>query len=64
VFTHHCTACERRQLMFVRQITDVAPVAGGLEVTFTCWCGVEQTGVLADLTATSTRSVGGDLVAA
>ncbi|MCH1867732.1 hypothetical protein [Nocardioides sp. CFH 31398] len=56
MFTHHCTACERRQLMFVRQISDVAPVADGLEVSFTCWCGAEQTGVLDDLTAGSTRA--------
>lgn len=46
MFTHHCTACERRQLMFVRQISDVAPVTGGLEVSFTCWCGAEQTELL------------------
>ncbi|WP_299056770.1 hypothetical protein [uncultured Nocardioides sp.] len=64
MFTHHCTACERRQLMFVRQITDVAPVTDGLEVSFTCWCGAEQTGVLADLTAGSTNAVRRDLVAA
>jgi len=64
VFTHHCTACERRQLMFISQVGAVTPVAGGLEVGFTCWCGAEQSGVLDDLTATATRAPGRVLTAA
>lgn len=43
MFVHHCTACERRQLIFPSQVTAVAETGAGMKVSFTCWCGAEQT---------------------
>ncbi len=42
-FTHHCTACERTQLIFPTQLTGVAETDQGVVLTFTCWCGATQT---------------------
>ena len=41
MFTHHCSACDKRQLIFMSQVT-LTGVAGGTELAFTCWCGAEQ----------------------
>ena len=43
MFVHHCTACQKRQLIFPSQVTSVAP---GPRLSFTCWCGVEQSAVV------------------
>lgn len=45
MFTHTCSACERRQLIFSTQITDVTPAANGIAYHFTCWCGQAQMAV-------------------
>lgn len=48
MFTHHCSSCEKRQLIFPSQVTGVAHApAGQLAYTFTCWCGSEQAHVMA-----------------
>lgn len=50
MFTHHCTACDRNQLISLTMATSMAKVAdGGLHVDFTCWCGAEQAHTLASL---------------
>ncbi|MDN4171902.1 hypothetical protein QWY28_02995 [Nocardioides sp. SOB77] len=42
MFTHVCTACAKRQLIFPSQVTAVAESERGPVATFTCWCGAEQ----------------------
>jgi hypothetical protein len=42
VFKHHCSACDRTQLIFPSQVSSVASGADGAIATFTCWCGAEQ----------------------
>ena len=53
MFTHNCTACERRQLIFFSQVKKVAGTEAGPAATFTCWCGAEQTAVIKLAEATS-----------
>jgi hypothetical protein len=43
MFENHCTACDKRQLIFPSQITGMANTDHGIVVAFRCWCGVEQT---------------------
>lgn len=43
MFDHHCTSCDRRQLIFPGQVTDLANTDRGIVLTFTCWCGSTQT---------------------
>ena len=43
MFDHHCTSCDKRQLIFPSQITAMANTEQGIVVSFTCWCGDEQT---------------------
>ena len=43
MFEHHCTACDKRQLIFPSQITAVSNTEHGIAVAFTCWCGAGQT---------------------
>lgn len=43
MFDHHCTACDKRQLIFPSQITAMTNTEAGIVVTFTCWCDAEQT---------------------
>lgn len=45
MFVHHCTSCAKRQLIFPSQVTAVAGADRGVRMTFTCWCGAEQTAV-------------------
>ena len=54
MFTHHCTACDKTQLIFLSQVTGLAGTDRGTAVTFTCWCGSEQTW-LAGLRPTDAR---------
>lgn len=43
MFTHHCSACDRRMLIFPSQILSVREHADGLAYQLECWCGAEQT---------------------
>jgi hypothetical protein len=43
MFTHTCSHCSRRQLIFGSQVTAVTAVENGLAYTFTCWCGETET---------------------
>ncbi|WP_110180507.1 hypothetical protein [Nocardioides solisilvae] len=48
LFTHHCTACDKVQLIFPSLGHAVAETPEGPELAFTCWCGAEQRHVLVD----------------
>jgi hypothetical protein len=51
VFDHHCTACDRRQLIFPSQVSRLTNTDHGIVVDFACWCGSAQsllTGASAD----------------
>jgi hypothetical protein len=43
MFDHHCTSCEKRQLIFPSQVTSMRNTDHGIVVGFTCWCGSDQT---------------------
>jgi hypothetical protein len=43
LFTNHCHACEKRQLIFPSQVKAVLETDAGVELLYTCWCGSEQT---------------------
>lgn len=43
MFTHTCSACHRRELIFPSQVTGMENTDQGIVVTFTCWCDAEQT---------------------
>ncbi|MXG89262.1 hypothetical protein [Nocardioides flavescens] len=43
MFDHHCSACDKRQLIFPSQVNALVNTADGIQVSFTCWCGAEQT---------------------
>ena len=43
MFKHHCSSCEKTQLIFESQIQSVTGTAEGVVATFTCWCGATQT---------------------
>ena len=43
MFDRHCSACDRTQLIFPSQISAVTNTDHGILVSYTCWCGVEQT---------------------
>lgn len=43
MFKHHCSACDRTQLIFMSQFTGVEGTPDGIQATFTCWCGSKQT---------------------
>jgi hypothetical protein len=45
VFAHHCTVCERRQLVFPGQVDRIDNTDHGMVLGFRCWCGAEQTAV-------------------
>jgi len=42
MFAHDCRSCGKRQLIFVNQVTSLVNTDHGIEVSFTCWCGAEQ----------------------
>ncbi len=42
MFTHTCTDCAKRLLIFPSQITGMANTDEGIVVAFTCWCGADQ----------------------
>ena len=43
MFDHHCTSCDKRQLIFPSQVTTMTNTEHGIVVAFTCWCGAKQT---------------------
>lgn len=43
MFDHHCTSCDKRQLIFPSQVTRMDNTDHGIVVAFTCWCGADQT---------------------
>ena len=43
MFDNVCTSCHRRQLIFPSQVTGLDNVDGAIVVTYTCWCGADQT---------------------
>jgi hypothetical protein len=43
MFDHHCTVCDKRQLIFPSQVISLANTDRGIVVVFECWCGSEQT---------------------
>ena len=40
MFDINCPACERRQLIFPSQVTNLVNDEQGIVVFYTCWCGV------------------------
>jgi hypothetical protein len=55
MFDHHCTACDKRQLIFPSQITAMTNTEQGIVVSFTCWCGDAQTMTTGRAAARSTK---------
>ncbi len=45
MFDNNCQVCASRVLIFPSQITSLANTDHGIVVTFTCWCGTEQSQV-------------------
>ena len=56
MFLNECTACGREQLIFLSQVSAYDRTSRGLEARFTCWCGAEQSSLVAPATP-STRAV-------
>ncbi|PKH37168.1 hypothetical protein SAMN05192575_10191 [Nocardioides alpinus] len=52
MFDNFCQVCASRVLIFPSQVSSVANSADGIVVTFTCWCGTEQS----QLTGRAARS--------
>jgi hypothetical protein len=46
VFTHVCSVCDRRQLIFPSQVSAVSAGDDAPVATFTCWCGATQSAPL------------------
>ncbi len=42
MFDNNCQVCAARVLIFPSQVTSLANTADGIKVSFTCWCGTEQ----------------------
>ena len=58
MFTHHCTACGRRELIFPSQVVGLENTDQGIVVRFACWCDAEQTLLTgADVPAPATPAV-------
>jgi hypothetical protein len=57
MFDHQCTACQKRQLIFSSQITAMANTDHGIVVSFTCWCGADQTMVTGNAATTASKVV-------
>jgi hypothetical protein len=55
MFVHTCSVCESRQLVFPSQIEALDNTDHGIIVSFTCWCGAEQS-LLTGRYATEPRS--------
>ena len=57
MFDHHCTSCDKRQLIFPSQVTTMANTEHGIVVAFTCWCGAEQSLVTGNRAVSSEKVV-------
>jgi len=60
MFDNFCLVCAGRVLIFPSQVTSMANTTEGIVVSFTCWCGIEQTQV----TGRKARAVARETVAA
>lgn len=56
MFAHHCSACDRRMLVFPDQITGLVNTDHGIVVSFECWCGADQTMVTGRTAGTTRRT--------
>lgn len=45
MLAHHCTVCDETYLIFESQFTGLENTGEGIVVSFTCWCGAEQSQV-------------------
>ncbi len=45
MFDNNCQVCAKRVLIFPSQVSSLDNTDGDITVTFTCWCGTEQTRV-------------------
>lgn len=43
MFNFHCPECGKNQLIFPGQISRLVNDEDGIEVAFTCWCGLAGT---------------------
>ena len=43
MFDHHCTSCDKRQLIFPSQVMSMTNTDHGIVGAVTCWCGAAQT---------------------
>lgn len=50
MFDNNCQVCAKRVLVFPSQVTSLTNTDDGIVVTFTCWCGTEQTRVTGNRT--------------
>ena len=57
MFDHKCTACAKRQLIFPSQITGLVNTEHGIVLSFTCWCGTEQTMLTGKSSTTASKVV-------
>ena len=57
MFTHDCSAGDRRQLIFPSMIEGVTRAEGGTQVSFTCWCGAPQTALRTSSARTEDRTL-------
>lgn len=57
MFTHHCTACDRTQLIFPSQVLSYTATEGGFEIAHECWCGATQVEFVKSTRAGSAREV-------
>jgi len=57
MFTHDCSACDRRQLIFPSMIEGVTRAEDGTEVSFTCWCGAPQSALRGSSSRTDDRKL-------
>ncbi len=42
MFVHHCSSCDRRQLVLPGQIAAIDNTERGIVAHFACWCGAPQ----------------------
>ena len=49
MFVHECSSCHRRQLIFPSQFSGVAATEGGVQVSFACWCGAEESALMTSM---------------
>ncbi len=57
MFSHHCTACDRTQLIFPGQVAGIVNDERGIVLSFRCWCGSEQTAITGNAARRARTSV-------